>query len=60
MIVAGTFTGSIDLGVRTLVSVGTPDVFVLKLDGVGSYLWSRTFGGAQSGTWASPRPVQRT
>ena len=47
VIVAGTFSGAIDLGSGSVMSNGT-DAFVAKLDPLGSMLWSRTFTGLGS------------
>jgi hypothetical protein len=45
----GTFQGSVDsnpgAGVNTLTTAGMDDVFVLKLDASGNYVWSFAFGG---------------
>jgi hypothetical protein len=44
--VAGRFLGALDLGAGPLVSAGSGDVFVAKLDANGGPLWSRSFGDA--------------
>lgn len=47
VIVAGTFQGSVDLGGAVITSAAAmPDVFVVKLDPAGKYVWSRKIGGA--------------
>jgi len=47
VLVAGEFTGTINLGGSTLISVGVnPDLYVAKLDPTGKHLWSKRFGGA--------------
>ena len=40
----GWFVGTIDFGVGTLTSAGQDDIYVAKLDGNGSALWSKRFG----------------
>jgi len=45
IVVAGTFQESVDFGGGTLISAGGRDIFLLKLDPQGAYLWSRRFGG---------------
>lgn len=45
--VAGTFQGTADLGGVMITSTGAmPDVFIVKLDAAGKYVWSRKIGGA--------------
>ncbi len=44
IVLVGSFNGTVDLGGGPLVSAGTVDVFVAKLDGNGSHLWSKNFG----------------
>lgn len=50
--VTGYYTGTMDFnaggGVNVHSSVGGDDAFVLKLDGDGSYIWSKSFGGTSS------------
>jgi hypothetical protein len=53
-IVAGTFTGSIDLdptttGVATVTAQGASDVFVAKYGSDGKLVWARDLGGTGSG-----------
>jgi hypothetical protein len=47
--VAGTFFGTADfnpgVGINNLTSTGDADVFVLKLDAAGNYLWAKQLGG---------------
>jgi hypothetical protein len=43
--VAGSFTGSAQFGNNTIVSSGASDGFVAKLDGTGSVLWAKRWGG---------------
>jgi hypothetical protein len=45
VLITGDFAGAIDFGGGTLVSAGLNDVFVAKLGGTGSHLWSKRFGG---------------
>ncbi len=49
MIVAGSFFGAVDLdpgaGLANTLTTGLADMFVLKLDAAGNYLWSWGFGG---------------
>ncbi len=34
-----------DVGVYNLISYGNPDIFLLKLDSAGTFLWANNFGG---------------
>jgi len=43
-IVVGSFTGTIDFGGGSLVSSGSNDVFVARLDLAGGHVWSKRFG----------------
>jgi hypothetical protein len=49
--VAGNFAGTVDfdpgLGRSEAFGLGRGDAFISKLDGVGNYLWSRSFGGIE-------------
>jgi hypothetical protein len=45
LLVAGTFAGSIDLGGKTLDSMGPTDMFVARYDPQGALLWAERFGG---------------
>ncbi|MEP7122092.1 MAG: hypothetical protein ABJE95_14330 [Byssovorax sp.] len=47
-LVAGYFTGSVDVGGSTLISQGDNDLLVIKLDPAGTPLWSRSYGGPGS------------
>jgi autotransporter-associated beta strand protein len=44
-VVVGSFAGAAAFGGATVVSNGSGDVFALRIDGSGSVLWSRGFGG---------------
>jgi hypothetical protein len=44
VLVSGDFLGAVDFGGGPLTSAGGLDVFLVKLDAAGSYLWSKTFG----------------
>lgn len=45
--IAGTFSGSsLTLGSTTLTSKGGSDMFVAKLDSVGTFLWAQAYGGS--------------
>jgi cysteine-rich repeat protein len=44
VVVAGFFSDTIDFGGGPLVSAGSWDVFVVKLDAAGNHLWSKRFG----------------
>jgi hypothetical protein len=44
----GTFQGTIDLGSGPIASQGGNDVFLVKLDGNGTFVWGQTFGDAQN------------
>jgi hypothetical protein len=44
--VVGVFADSIDFGGGPVVSAGSYDVFVAKLDADGEHLWSQRFGDA--------------
>ncbi|KYF90251.1 nucleotide-binding protein, partial [Sorangium cellulosum] len=48
LLVAGYFSGSIDLGGAPLASAGLSDVFVAKLGPSGDHLWSARFGDAEA------------
>lgn len=47
IVIAGTFTDSIDLGGDPLLSVGGSDIFVVKLSETGDHVWSKALGA----TW---------
>jgi hypothetical protein len=48
--VSGSFEGTVDfdpgLSVDILNAIGNSDVFILKLDALGNYLWSKSVGGS--------------
>ncbi len=50
--VTGSFQGQVDfnpgVGIDALTAVGSDDIFVLKLDAAGNFLWVRQLGGASS------------
>jgi uncharacterized protein (AIM24 family) len=48
VLVAGSFSGSIDLGGGSLASAGGTDAFIAKFDGDGKHLWSYPLGDAES------------
>jgi hypothetical protein len=46
IVVVGVFSGSIQLGTKTLTSAGKGDLFVAKLSGsTGDVIWAKQFGG---------------
>jgi hypothetical protein len=45
VLVTGFFSGSIDFGGGALQSMGSPDVFIAKLDAGGSAVWNKRAGG---------------
>ncbi len=55
LIVSGYFRGTMDadpdVGVHNLVSVGSGDGFVIKLDALGNYIWSQSFGSTEDDTF---------
>jgi hypothetical protein len=46
VVVAGAFTGTMNLGGAPLVSAGVYDIFLAKFDATGAPQWSKRFGGA--------------
>ena len=57
VIITGTFAGTVDFnpgaGTANLVSVGSQDIFILKLDASGNYVWAKNIGSMTSdGGWA--------
>jgi hypothetical protein len=44
VLLAGSFTGTVDFGGGPLASAGYFDVFVAKFDSAGNHLWSKRFG----------------
>ncbi|MEO7328837.1 MAG: hypothetical protein ABI193_09685 [Minicystis sp.] len=52
--VTGNFNGSVNFGSGSMVSAGSGDIFLAKLDPSGNGLWSKRFGDATSnnmGSW---------
>ncbi len=45
IIIAGYFYGSVDFGGGALVSAGSQDIFLVKLNPQGGHVWSKRFGG---------------
>lgn len=50
VVVAGSFTGSVDFGGGALNSAGSSDAFAVKLGSDGAYLWSKTYGDESTQT----------
>ncbi|XXX75186.1 SBBP repeat-containing protein [Sorangium sp. So ce134] len=48
--IGGTFSGTINLGGDTLVSIGTADVYVASFDATGAHRWSARLGGSGAET----------
>jgi hypothetical protein len=46
VLVVGTFQGTVDFGTGPVTSAGGTDIFVLKLDSAGNFVWLRTYGDA--------------
>ncbi|MBD3161221.1 MAG: hypothetical protein GF346_03430, partial [Candidatus Eisenbacteria bacterium] len=46
LFITGWFRGSIDFGGGPLISAGTRDIYLAKLDANGNHIWSRRFGDA--------------
>jgi hypothetical protein len=46
IIVAGSFTATVDFGGGPLTSAGGNDIFVAKYSSSGAYIWAKRFGGA--------------
>ncbi len=48
--IAGSFAGTVDfdpgVGIHNVTSNGSADVFILKLDTYGNFIWAKTFGGS--------------
>jgi hypothetical protein len=44
ILLAGSFSGSVDMGGGPLTSIGSEDVLVAKLDSAGGYVWSSRHG----------------
>ena len=51
-VIFGSFTGTVDFdpnsGVYNLTSNGSDDMFILKLDNLGNFLWAKSIGGSGS------------
>jgi hypothetical protein len=51
-IIVGNFSGTVDFdpnqGVNNLTSAGSDDMFILKLDNLGNFLWVKRIGGSGS------------
>ncbi len=45
VVVTGYFNNTIDFGVGPLTSAGMKDIFLVKLNSSGQYVWSKRFGG---------------
>lgn len=52
LVIVGEFAGTVDLdpgpGVLNLTSAGGSDIFILKLDGLGNFIWAKAVGGIAS------------
>lgn len=52
VIATGTYSGTADFdpnaGVSNLTSAGGGDIFVLKLDAIGNFLWAKSMGGSSN------------
>lgn len=61
VVLAGTFSGTVDFGAGPVTSAGDQDVFLLALDPSGALLWSLTFGGpsTESGVRVAVGPGDR-
>jgi hypothetical protein len=46
VVLAGAFSGSVNVGGGALTSAGGDDILVARLDSSGNHLWSKKFGGA--------------
>ena len=44
ILVAGSFSGTVDFGGGPLISVGGQDISLVKLDAAGNHFWSRRYG----------------
>jgi uncharacterized protein (AIM24 family) len=47
ILITGRFAGTVDFGGGPLVSAGSRDVFVVKLDPAGNHIWSKRFGDSR-------------
>jgi hypothetical protein len=50
VLVTGVFQGTIDFGGGPLLSKGSDDIFVVKLNSNGGHVWSKSYGGLNSQT----------
>jgi hypothetical protein len=50
--IGGQFDGSLDFGGGPLTTMGSTDIFAVRLDSMGNHLWSRSYGDAQTQTSA--------
>lgn len=59
VIVTGSFNGAITFGATVLLSAGSTDMFLAKLDAVGNAVWSKRFGdtAAQVGVAVAAGPA---
>lgn len=48
VLITGPFAGTMDFGVSSIVSAGSYDVFVAKLDALGNGVWAKGFGDASA------------
>ncbi|MBL7937009.1 MAG: hypothetical protein JNM51_14475, partial [Bacteroidia bacterium] len=52
LIATGTFSGTADFdpgaGISNLTSTGAGDIFVLKLDATGNFIWAKSMGGSSN------------
>jgi hypothetical protein len=50
--IAGGFVGTVDFdpgsGTSNLISIGNTDVFIVKLDAAGNYVWAKNMGGTST------------
>lgn len=51
--VSGSFNGAATFGTNALVSAGSDDLFLAKLDSAGNFLWATQAGRTNSGYWAA-------
>lgn len=51
--VSGGFNGAASFGTNALVSAGSGDLFLAKLDGAGNFLWATQAGRTNTGYWAA-------
>ena len=46
--IIGYFRGTVDFGAGNVISAGSDDIFVLKLNSSGTFQWVKTFGGTST------------